>query len=135
MLVFTVACYEFAVDLYFVFAQVHSPSTHLKPDLQPPSQSPNLDQSKSYQKEEAFTCLPVLKVRLRPAVGKSGVSNEGLLQLSPGLVVPQVLLIHDPRTQAEAELLLQAQDVARLPGDNMAAALLLDLLQILRKCR
>ena len=132
MLVFTVACYEFAVDLYFVFAQVHSPSTHLKPVLQPPSQSPNLDQNKSYQKE-AFTCLPVLKVRLRPAVGKSGVSNEGLLQLPPGLVVRQVLLIHDPGTQAEAELLLQTLDVARLPGDNMAAALLIDLLQIPRK--
>ena len=79
--------------------------------------------------------MPVLKVRLRPAVGKSGVSNEGLLQLPPGLVVRQVLLIHDPGPQAEAELLLQAQDVARLPGDNMAAALLLDLLQILRKSR
>ena len=63
-------------------------------------------------------------------MGKSGVSNEGLLQLPPGLVVRQVLLIHDPGTQAEAELLLQTLDVARLPGDNMAAALLLDLLQI-----
>ena len=77
--------------------------------------------------------MPVLKVRLRPAVGKSGVSNEGLLQLPPGLVVRQVLLIHDPGPQAEAKLLLQAQDVARLPGDNMAAALLIDLLQIPRK--
>ena len=75
----------------------------------------------------------MIEVRLRPSVGKSGVSNEGLLQLPPGLVVPQVLLIHDPRTQAEAKLLLQAQDVARLPGDNMAAALLIDLLQIPRK--
>ena len=69
--------------------------------------------------------MPVLKVRLRPSVGKSGVSNECLLQLPPGLVVRQVLLIHNPGPQAEAQLLLQTQDMVRLPGDNMAAGLLL----------
>ena len=80
----------------------------------------------SYQREEGNTeYLPVLKVRLRPSVGKSGVSNECLLQLPPGLVVRQVLLIHNPGPHAEAQLLLQTQDMVRLPGDNMAAGLLL----------
>ena len=80
----------------------------------------------SYRREEGNTeYMPALKVRLRPAVGKSGVSNECLLQLPPGLVVRQVLLIHNPGPHAEAQLLLQTQDMVRLPGDNMAAGLLL----------
>ena len=71
----------------------------------------------SYPREEGHTeYLPELKVRLRPSVGKSGVSNECLLQLPPGLVVSQILLIHNPGTHAETELLLQAQNVIRLPG-------------------
>ena len=80
----------------------------------------------SYPREEGHTeYLPVLKVRLRPSVGKSGVSNECLLQLPPGLVVRQVLLIHNPGTQAEAQLLLQAQDVVRLPGEDITMGLLI----------